>query len=311
MYQFEDNMKSISFFKTLALALTVSIAFVACDEEDSPITADPDVAAPTNLKAASADGAVYLSWNASTSESASNFGSYDIAILNKSTNQALAPRTASKGINSVRIDGLTNGTRYEFTVRSVTTQGKKSTDFAIVEWSPAVRQALDAAGLVIKVYATTSTTFNSAIDLYNAAGKAEIIPQSGAEFRDRGDLYLFANSATAPISLRSPDLANNKGMETQFSTAAAIDTDDLNTQLADAPPATNSYTLKEITLSDVTMNTGKVYFGRLVRGTDFFYFRMLVKRGANGKLIQGNGNDRFVELAISFQNAPNNPFAKQ
>jgi hypothetical protein len=69
--------------------------------------------------------------------------------------------------------------------------------------------------------------------------------------------------------------------------------------------------LKEITLSDITVNTGKVYFGRLVRGTDFYYFRMLVKRGANGKLIQGSGNDRYVELAISFQNAPNNPFAKQ
>ncbi|MCZ7556406.1 MAG: fibronectin type III domain-containing protein [Bacteroidia bacterium] len=304
-------MKSFAFLKTIALALLVSVSFVACDEESDPIGSDPDVLAPTNLKAGSADGAVFLNWTASASASASNFNGYEIAILNKATNTALTPISAGAGVTSVRIDGLTNGTRYEFTIRSLTTGGKKSTDFAMIEWSPAPRQALDLNGALIKVYATTSTTFNSAIDIFNAAGKAEVIPQSGAEFRDRGDLYVTAASTTAPLSIKSPDQANNKGMETQFSTVAGIATDDLNTQLASAPPASSSYSLKEITLGDATVAAGMVYFGRLVRGTDQYYFRMLVKRGANGKLVQGSGADRYVEVAFSFQNAPNNPFAKK
>ncbi len=303
-------MKTFSLIRTLALALLVGVTFIACDEDTNPIDNDPDVSAPTNLKASSADGAVYLSWTLSSSESASNFGSYDIAILDKSTNQALSPKTASKGISSLRIDGLTNGTRYEFTLRSVTTAGKKSISFALVEWSPAVRQNFDAAGMLIKVYATTSI-FNSAIDLFNASGKAEVIPQAGQTFQDRGDLYVDAASPSAPLSLKSPAEANNQGMVTQFSSSASVDTDDLNTHLSSVPPLSNTYTLSEITLSDITVAAGKVFFGRLVRGSDYYYFRLLVKRGANGKLIQGSGDDRYVELTVSFQNIPNNPFSKK
>jgi len=305
-------MNKFSLIKTLALAVLITAMFTACDEEDAnPITPDPDVQAPTNLRAASADGAVFLTWTASQSESQENFGSYDINILDKSTNQSLAPRTAGKGINSIRIDGLTNGVRYDFTIRSVTTQGKKSADFALIEWSPAVRQNQDAMGLPIKVYATTSTLFNSAIDLYNIDGKAEVIPQSGAEFRDRGDLFLFASSSTSPIILRSPDQASNKGLETQFSTVAPIVTDNLDDQLAATPPLSTTYGLKEFTIGDGTVAAGRVYFGRLVRGNEFYYFRLLIKRGSNNRLVQGSGNDRFIEMAVSFQNAPNNPFAKQ
>lgn len=304
-------MKSYSLIRTLALALLVSVTFVACDEESDPIGSDPDVSAPTNLKAASADGAVFLSWTASASASASNFAGYDIAILNKATNTALTSIPAGTGVTSLRIDGLTNGTRYEFTVRAVTSAGKKSTDFALIEWSPAYRQALDLNGSVIKVYATTSTTFNSAIDLFNSNMKAEVIPQSDQVFKDRGDLFVFAASNTAPLILRSPAEANNKGMETQFSTVAGISSDDLNVQLSSAPPTSSTYTLKEITIGDATVSAGMVYFGRLVRGSDFYYFRLLVKRGTNGKLIQGSGADRYVELVVSFQNSPNNPFSKK
>jgi hypothetical protein len=306
-------MKSINILKTLALAIVIGVTFAACDEDgDNPITTDPEVAAPTNLMAASDNGAVYLSWTASLDESADNFGSYDISILNMSTNQTLpTPITVAKGISSVRIDGLTNGVRYTFTVRSVTTLGNESTDFAMIEWSPAVRQAQDAMGNLIKVYATTSSSFNSAIDLYNAAGLAEVIAQSGTEFADRGDLYVFASSASSTLSLKSPAEANNKGLETQFSNATPVDVDDLDDQLASEPPAGSTYILKEITLNNGTVTAGHVYWGRLVRGSDYFYFRLLIKKGSNGSLVQGTGNDRYVEMHVSFQNAPNNPFAKK
>ncbi len=304
-------MKIFRIITMVALAALLSSAFTACDDNTTdPVDTDPVLAAPTNLKAASADGAVYLSWTASIDEGESNFGSYEITILNKATNETLAPRTVSKGITSLRVDPLTNGVRYQFTIRSLTDLGKEGTTFSTIEWSPAVRQTTDLNGLPIKVYATTSTNFNSAIDLYNADGKAEVIPQSGQTFQDRGDLYVFAQSNSSTLSIISPDQANNQGMVTQFSNATPVDVDDLNAQLAMDPPTDASYTQKELTLNNGTVSAGKVYFGRIVRGNDMFYFRLLVKKGSNGSLVQGSGADRYIELVASFQNAPNNPFAK-
>jgi hypothetical protein len=303
-------MKIFRMMTLVALAAMFSSAFTACDNSTDPIDTDPVVAAPTNLKAASADGAILLTWTASYDESADNFGSYELSILNKSTNETLAPRTAGKGITSIRVDGLTNGVRYQFTLRSLTNLGKESSSFASVEWSPAVRQNTDNNGLVIKVYATTSS-FNSAIDLYNDAFKAEVIPQSGQVFRDRGDLYVYAAGTTSALEIISPDQANNKGMETQFSSSTPLDFDNLDGQLSSDPPAEGTYNLNKLTIATGSATSGRIYFGRIIRGTDKFYFRMLIKKGSGGSLIQGSGNDRFIEMAVSFQNAPNNPFAKK
>lgn len=299
-------MKYFRILTMLALAALLAAGTTACDDNTTdPVDTDPVLAAPTNLKAASANNAVFLSWTASIDEAESNFGSYEITVLNKATNETLAPRTAGKGINSIRVDGLTNGVRYQFTIRSVTNLGKEGTTFATIEWSPAVRQT------AVSVYATTSTTFNSAVDLYNANGDIEVIPQSGQTFKDRGDLYVFASSPNSTLEITSPDQANNQGLETQFSNATPVDIDDLNGQLATEPPANGTYTLKKLVVQTGTATAGRVYWGRIVRGNDMYYFRLLVKKGGNGSLVQGSGNDRFLEMGVSFQNAPNNPFAKQ
>ncbi len=303
-------MKKFRILGLIALTALFSAAFTACDEDTNPVDNDPVLAAPSNLKAASADGAIFLNWTASIDESASNFGSYSISILNKATGTTLAPRTAGKGINSMRVDGLTNGVRYQFTIRSVTDLGKDGTTFATVEWSPAPRQNTDKYGVPIKVYATTSTNFDSAVDLYNDSGLAEVIKQSSQIFQDRGDLYVHATSNTSTIEITSPDQANNQGLETQFSNVTPVDIDNLDGQLASEPPSDASFTLKKLTVQTGSAATGRVYFGRLVRGSEKFYFRILVKKGSNGSLIQGSGPDRYLEMVASFQNAPNNPFAK-
>lgn len=299
-------MKHFRILTMFALAALLTAGFTACDENTTdPVDTDPVLAAPTNLKAASADKAIFLSWTPSVDENESNFGSYEITVFNRSTNETLAPRTAGKGISSIRVDGLTNGVVYQFTIRSVTNLGKEGTTFSSIEWSPAVRQN------AVMVYATTSTSFNSAVDLYNASGAIEVIPQSGQTFKDRGDLYVFASSTSSALEIISPDQANNQGLETQFSTAAPVDMDDLNGQLATEPPASGTYTLKKLTVPTGTATAGRIFWGRIVRDSNMFYFRLIVKKGGNGSLIQGSGNDRFLEMGVSFQNAPNNPFAKQ
>lgn len=305
-------MKHFKILPTLLLIASILLTFNGCDEEtDSPTdpTDDPDVTSPTNLVAASADKALLLEWTASVSESASNFGTYSLTVFNQSTNTSQEIAIA-KGTTKARVDGLSNGTRYLLTLRAVTTKGKKSSGFAQIEWSPAVRQNTDASNQVIKVYATTSAN-NSAIDFYNSAGKAEVIPQSGQEFKDRGDAYVFAtSSSTTYLEIKSPDQASNKGLETQFSTVSA-NVDNLDDHLQASMPSAGTFSTKIIRIDDGSYTTGKVYFGRLVRGTDFYYFRLLVKRGAANNLIQGSGNDRFLEMVVSFQNSPNVPFAKR
>lgn len=299
-------MKHFRILTMFALAALLTAGFTACDENSTdPVDTDPVLAAPTNLKAASADKAIFLSWTPSVDESESNFGSYEITVFNRSTNETLAPRTAGKGISSIRVDGLTNGVMYQFTIRSVTNLGKEGTTFSTIEWSPAVRQT------AVNVYATTSTSFNSAVDLYNASGNIEVIPQSGQTFKDRGDLYVFASGTSSALEITSPDQANNQGLETQFSTAPPVDMDDLDGQLATEPPANGTYTLKKLTVPTGTATSGRIFWGRIVRDSQMYYFRLIVKKGSNGSLIQGSGNDRFLEMGVSFQNVPNIPFAKQ
>lgn len=305
-------MKRFNVLSIILLAAVLSVSFSACDSTSDPASpSDADVAAPTNIKASSADGQVILAWTASSSETQSNFGKYMIVVMNTTTN-LIDTLYAAKGSAENIIGNLTNGTRYQFTVRSLTSAGKASSDYARIEWAPAVRQDQDKDGYIITVYATTSTANNSAVDFYNSAGKAEVLAQSGAEFKARGDAYVYAADAAAlALSIKSPDQANNKGLTTQFSTVSAYNADNLDDSQLTAMPSPTTFTATSIDIATGTSSTGKIYFGRTVRGSDFYYFRILVMKDASGKLVQGTGTERFLEMEVSYQTKPNIPFAKK
>ncbi len=290
-------------------ALLLLFAVAGCDEDSNTGPVDPDVSAPTNIMASSADQALNLKWTPSASESQDNFDGYQVRVLNKSTNQFFIEKAPKGG--GYKVSNLDNGTIYVVTVRAVTKNSKESSDFVQIEWSPAIRRSVDVSNQTIRVYATTSTTFNSAVDLYNPSGKAEVIPQSGQEFRDRGDLFVYAeNASSGSLSIRTPSAANNKGMETQFSTVG-YDADDLDAQTQTTPPMTSTYTRNDVSITAAAVSLGRVVYGRLKRGTDNIYFRLLVTRDAAGKMVQGSGNDRYVEMVVSYQHIANNPFAKK
>lgn len=290
------------------LLLTMVLVFaIACDEETTgPI--DADVTAPTDLRAASDNEAIILDWKPSVSETQDNFGGYKVTVRNTETNQSFF-ENAPKG-SGHRIENLSNGTRYEITVHAMTSQDKPSAGSATIEWAPAIRRDVNQLNQPIRVYATTSVTFNSAVDLYNASGVCEVIPQVGDVFRERGDLYVHAPNETSNfLVIKSPSTANNQGLETQFSTVF-YNADDLDAQFVTTPPANATYTSAEVTIPNSPVSEGKVVYGRLKRGTDHYYFRLLVKKGDNGKLVQGSGADRYLELVVSFQHIRNVPFSK-
>ncbi|MBN1448741.1 MAG: hypothetical protein JXA28_12490, partial [Bacteroidetes bacterium] len=232
-----------------------------------------------------------------------------IRLVDKTTNEEIFDN-APRG-DGTTVDGLQNGTRYDVQVWAVTTAGKQSSAAATVEWAPAIRRSVNQDGQPIRVYATTSTQFNSAVDLFNASGVCEVIPQSGQEFRDRGDLYVYApNDASNFLDLRSPSTANNQGLVTQFS-SVTYDADALDEQAATTSPQLSTYTKQQVTITNASVNKGLVVFGRLNRGSNYYYFRLLVKRGSNGRLVQGSGDDRYLEFDVSFQHIKDIPFAKK
>jgi hypothetical protein len=229
--------------------------------------------------------------------------------LNETTNNTFTT-VAPKGTTKFKVDSLADGTRYLLTVRSETTLGKQSTDFVQIEWAPAVRQNSDLNGSAILVYATTSKN-NSAVDLYNDQGYAEVIPQSGSDFQNRGDLYVYASSSTSgSLVITSPSEANNQGLVTQFSTNSGDAVNSLDDQFATSAPNSSSYSATTIGIADAPASSDMVYFGRLQRGTDFYYFRLLIV-ARNGDLVQGSGADRYLEMVVSYQSTPNVPFAKR
>lgn len=304
-----DGVKNMEKRFRILLVVMLLFTFSACDEESTNEPVDPDVAAPTNLRASSSDQAVILHWDPSSSEGQDNFGGDKINVENQDDNTSTVVN-APRG-DGHTVTGLDNGTRYMFTIWAVTTQDKESPSNVRIEWAPAIRRSEDMVGQAIRVHATTSSTFNSAVDLYNPSGMTEVIPQAGTEFKDRGDFYVYApGNNTNFLEIRSPSTANNQGMVTQFS-SVTYDADDLDEHYTTTTPRVSTYTNQEVSITNAAVNTGKVVYGRLSRGSSYYYFRLLVKRGTDGKMVQGSGADRYLEFDVSYQHIRDVPFAKK
>jgi len=287
------------------------VSLSTCSDNTPVEPSDPEVMGATNLRAYSAPIAVGLQWSSSHSEGQDNFGGYRITVINKndySQRSVLAP----KGSNGYIISNLTNGTRYQFIVHGVTIKGKASADSTSVEWAPAPWNTTDAQGQQIRIYATTSA-LPSGIDLFTDHGKSEILELTSPEFATRGDFFLYAqNSMSTTLELRSPDLSiTNPGLKTEFSNAPSFEADSFTEQYSTAPPSSATFMLSSITLTDKVVTKGRIFYGRLLRGSDKYYFRILVKKGMFEKYIQGAGSDRYIEIEVSFQSTPNVPFAKR
>mgnify|MGYP003573329451 CR=1 FL=1 len=290
----------------------LTVGFTGCTDDDPVSPGEVDVERPTNLKAYSDERSVGLSWSPSDSETDAAFAGYTVKYLEAGTTDTML-HTDGPG-NGTIVSNLTNGVRYEFLVFGRTTSGNISASYAKILWSAAARQTSDIDNNVIKVYSTWSTN-NSAIDIYNDAGKAEVIPQADVgdnPFITRGDLYVTSPLVDdAFLEIKSPDLANNKGLVTEFSSANPIAINNLNEYGQTTPPIASSYSLKSLTISANATQDGAMYFGRIKRGAGtYFYFRMLILRGQDGSLVQGTGADRYVELEFSYQSTAGNQFAK-
>ena len=307
--------------RTLFLLTIVSVSLgvlAGCSEDDDPITPTEDpVEPPSNLEAYSDEGAVGISWAPSTSEAQSNFAGYTILVIDVAADDTAQTIEVGPG-NGHIVTNLANGVIYRFEIFGRSTSDNLSSTYRFIRWAPASRHTQDNENMTITVYATSSLTEDSGLDIYNAAGLSEVIPQASQDFVDRGDLYVDGAVGNSYLEIKGPQTATNfQGMPTRFASSTtgilSESADNLSEQTDTAPPLASDYTATGIVISDAPVAQGKVYFGRLERGStaaDYQYFRMLVKRGSNGSLVQGTGTERYVELEFSFQTEPGVQFSK-
>ena len=136
----------------------------------TPLAAEPvDTMAPaeaTNVKAVSGTQQITLSWN---DPADNDFAKVKITFSPAGTTAI----EVAKGVQTSTITGLTNGTAYTFTIRTVDAKGNESAGVTSVPFTP-------VALTVPTVYMTTRITPEGLVAIYNALGRTPKVGQKVA-----------------------------------------------------------------------------------------------------------------------------------
>jgi hypothetical protein len=304
----------------LSIPLFLLLIASACSDPAAPEPKGLDIegpvlAAPSQLRACSDSTAIILAWTPSADEDKSDFAGYYIIATDTRNGKA---RYLDIGLDSsYRVGELENGVMYRIDLHCKTVRNTLSSEHSSITWSPARRRNQVTYSKPIRIYANTSTGFlmYPAADLWNPNGEIEPMELDDPAFRERASLYVHTLGNASALIIRSPELAFDPGPRTRFAdwtnSGYVIEANSLNEQLASSPPDTAAYTATFITLPNGTYPTGRVYFGKLLRPGGDIYFRMLVKRGVNGRMAQGAGDNRYIEIEVSVQSTAGNHFAKR
>ncbi|ERF60271.1 sulfatase-modifying factor enzyme 1 [Treponema socranskii subsp. socranskii VPI DR56BR1116 = ATCC 35536] len=209
----EPNAKSVKYSAPLTFDKDVEIKAIAVKDgiENSPVsvgkvsiktkTVEVDETAPaavTNLTATAKDSRVLLTW---TDASDSDIYGYEVsysgsAPINRAALPALNVKSmmAAQGAGGCYVSGLTNGTEYTFTVRTMDTSGNKSggvtvkaTPVAVSANSPmtialSVPDAATNTSLDVKVEVTTAAELKKVVYKKNGSVNAKtLLSDTGAE----------------------------------------------------------------------------------------------------------------------------------
>lgn len=294
-----------------ALVAMFALAAVGCNE--NPTDPTSTTAAPTNLKAVSINAStVALTWTASTTVGAT----YNISW--KGQNSAAVGSQTATG-TSTTVSGL-NAEAYDFTVKAVS-GGAESTTGATVTWAPAARYADDALlpSTTIRIYEKASVK-GSGLVLDPTKGGPRNISVAASADPTKVQLAMIVEGSNFVVgpAYAFPEYKNvdkfDSTVETSDSAYAASSlsawylSQSLDKFFTQPDRTVSAYTFQQT----VTGANGRGFIIRL-KGTDGLahYARIFVKNDGSGKLLQGSGTERYVELEISYQATPNLPYAKR
>jgi hypothetical protein len=297
-------MKIFRLFSLLAFLTLSTLIFTACEEDsDDPVSADkPLPAAPTNLRATSLSSTeVQLKWDRSASHDSSWFAGYELTITGGSP---MTPIKIGK-VDNYKVTGLQEGVIYTFTLKSVNTDNKTSTGSTSVIWSPASR-FVDSD---IRMYVFESTN-GSGLTLYGANNKPQNLKATeraqwhlGLDNRTTGALW-FGSAKLIDIGTATPT-DKVEIADTYW------ETNSLDNVLEKAALNTYNFAERRVNLLQLDKGTGLVFVVRVMRQgqTNWNYAKVLVERGSGG-FLQGTGNDRYIQMKISYQKTVGVPYAK-
>ncbi len=307
------NLKQIIFLLMNILFLTSIVSFIGC-EKNSTSTEKTALAPITNLKAYSVnETSVGLTWTPSTSENISEFGEYAITIK-KPNGDILQTTSADRGDTAFIVINLTEGVIYTFEVVTTAIDGAtnyKNSNPVSVKWSPARRLDTDDSGLDIKVYETSSSSsFGSGLVLYHPTSQKPKVVSISNPRTDSSyiDLYLQTHPSTSgSVELKSASLYKPSWRLTRFSTVSRDANSLDNAQFA--PPDSSTYTLTSIQFDSTnSVTTSRIYY---FKGDNGNFGRILVQRAPNGTLIWGTSPEQYLNLKVSYQTVPYNPYSKR
>ncbi|MDR9859818.1 SUMF1/EgtB/PvdO family nonheme iron enzyme [Treponema socranskii] len=194
----EPNAKSVKYSAPLTFDKDVEIKAIAVKDgiENSPVsvgkvsiktkTVEVDESAPaavTNLTATAKDSRVLLTW---TDASDSDIYGYEVsysgsAPINRAALPALNVKSmmAPQGAGGCYVSGLTNGTEYTFTVRTMDTSGNKSGGVT-AKATPVAVSANSPMTIALSVPdAATNTNLNVKVEVTTAAELKKVVYKKG------------------------------------------------------------------------------------------------------------------------------------
>lgn len=291
-------------FTKLALAgvMIFALGIAGCNENDNPITPPTAPDAPTGLMATSKNATtVSLKWTAPAAGVTPT--GYEISYAAGGTT-----KTMDASATSADVVGLNEGTIYTFSVKAKNGTASSSASNAVM-WAPAKR----LTG-TFKLYSSKSSANGSGLQ-FSTASVLKI---------GQGELWdiCFDDKDGRPL-LGSPGVsgyvdANNQFPNGKDAKIVALGRDYLGVNSLDeifdvdslsvAPTGGFKEVLKDLsTVPDKTKGYGFVVRSRTDAATVNFA-KVLVK-SVGGNFVQGTGDEKFVEIEVSYQTMVNTPYA--
>lgn len=307
-------MKLLKILSLFAFIAILTLPFASCDEDtiiDPPTADTPNP--PTNLMATSKNAtSVILKWTESTSNH--DTLKYILTI----TGTPLAPIEIAASISTYTVGELTEGVIYTFELVAEFDGGEQST-VASVTWSPASRFNLSSNDVEIRLYSFLSS-FGSGLDLFNGDPDNPDPEFDGPEVlkvgsKDKWDIGMsdknnglsIGSASQIDVGAGTPD--HDTQVSSKYFEANSLD----NVFGSEALDKVGTYTEKAFNLLDANLDAGRnfIFIARTeVAGqTGLNYAKIMVKRGPDGKFLQGTSPNQFIECVISYQIKAGVPYA--
>jgi hypothetical protein len=282
----------------LAAATLVALIMVGCNENTTtPTDAVPN--APTGLMATSNSSTqISLKW---TPPTAGTFKSYTLQVTatGLDTTFTISDATAAGFVAS----GLTNGTTYKFSLKSVNGTAKSATA-ATISWSPSTRFT-EINGNSIRLYEYSSTR-GSGLQLYNPTTKSpEVMNVAG------GSDWDFAIDNNPKIGLvDSLDTGSPGALSFTIAPRRVTMMGKIYFNVNSLDDIYESADLTVIDEGSYTLpNVATGGYCMVLKTADGNFAKVLIK-SVGGKILQGTAPDRYCEVEISYQTAKNVPHAE-